>query len=105
MHRLKGVQDSPEALLLEEGARKLASHLVNHRFNLDDAKTAAAKAALLTRLIARKDADPSLSQWRNRPSDAELKALTITGAWERLNRIKGTNPEAFWYWYQASKLA
>lgn len=104
MHRLKGVQNSPEALLLEEGARKLASHLVNHRFNLDDAKTAAAKAALLTRLIAREDVNPSLAHWRNRPPDAKLKALTIAGEWERLNRIKSTNPEAFWYWYQVSLL-
>ena len=43
--------------------------------------------------------------YRNQPADAELKALTITGAWERLNRIKGTNSEAFWYWCQASRLA
>jgi hypothetical protein len=28
----------------------------------------------------------------------------ITGEWERLNRLKSINPEAFWYWYQASRL-
>jgi hypothetical protein len=49
-HRLKGIKDTQEALMLEDGARKIMSHLGNHRFNLDMAKLAAAKAALMTRL-------------------------------------------------------
>jgi hypothetical protein len=48
LHRLKGMKDSREGFLLEDGVRKLTSHLVNHRFNLDMAKLAAAKAALIT---------------------------------------------------------
>jgi hypothetical protein len=104
LHRLKGVSESPEARLLEDGVRKMSSHLVNHRFNLDDAKTAAGKAALLTKLIAREDENPSLSYWRTMPYFDALRTLTITGEWERLNRLKATNPETFWYWYQASRI-
>lgn len=104
-HRLKGVKDNtPEALMLEDGARKLTSHLVNHRFNLDDAKLAAAKSALVARLIANEDSGQSLAAFRTVLNTDSLRELMITGDWERLNRLKSTNPEAFWYWYQASRL-
>lgn len=104
MHRLKGTKDTSDALMFEDGVRKLTSHLVNHRFNLDIAKVAAAKASLLSRLIANNDTEPSLSSWRTMPSLEVLRATEITGDWDRLNRMKATNTEAFWCWYQASKL-
>ena len=105
MHRLKGVKDSTEALMLEDGARKLTSHLVDHRFNLDMAKLAAAKAALTAKLVKSEDAGASLGAFRTVPPPEELRQLKIEGEWERLNRLMSVNPEAFWYWYQASKLA
>ena len=103
LHRLKGVKNLPEALLLEDGVRKLTSHLVNHRFNLDTAKLAAAKAALVTRLIADDGSGLSLEVFRTIPPPEELRQLKIEGKWERLNRLMSINPEAFWYWYQANK--
>jgi nucleotidyltransferase AbiEii toxin of type IV toxin-antitoxin system len=105
MHQLKGVKDSPEALMLVDGVRKLTSHLVDHHFTLDMAKLAAAKAALVARLITSEESGPSLEAFRSVPTNEELGQLMITGEWERLNRLKNINPEAFWYWYQASKLA
>lgn len=105
MHRLKGVKDSTEALMLEDGARKLTSHLVDHRFNLDMAKLAAAKAALTAKLVKSEDAGASLGAFRTVPPPEELRQLKIEDEWERLNRLMSVNPEAFWYWYQASKLA
>lgn len=105
MHRLKGVKDSAEALMLEDGARKLTSHLVDHRFNLDMAKLAAAKAALIAKLIKKETAGTSLEVFRTVPPPEELRQLKIEGEWERLNRLMSVNLEAFWYWYQASKLA
>lgn len=104
LHRLKGVKDLPEAVLLEDGVRKLTSHLVNHRFNLDTAKLAAAKAALVARLIADEGSGPSLEAFRTIPTPEELRLLKIEGEWERLNRLMSVNPEAFWYWYQTSRL-
>jgi len=104
LHRLKGVTDSSEALLLEDGVRKLMSHLVNHRFNLDMAKLAAARAALITRLVANADSGSSLEAFRAVPLPEELRQLMITGEWERLNRLKSVNADAFWYWYQAGRL-
>jgi len=103
-HRLRGVPDHPDALLLEDGVRRLTSHLVNHRFNLEAAKLAAAKAALMALLIENEGSGSSLGAFRAVPPPEELRQLEITGERERLNRLKGTNPAAFWYWYQASRL-
>jgi hypothetical protein len=104
LHRLKGVRDVPEALMLEEGAKKLSSYLVNHRFTLDMAKLAAAKAALITCLIKNEEAGLSLATFRTVPQPEELRRLKIEGNWERLNRLMAINPEAFWYWFQTSNL-
>jgi hypothetical protein len=103
-HRLKGIKDTQEALMLEDGARKLMSHLVNHRFNLDMAKLAAAKAALITRLIANEASGSSLEAFRAIPPPEELKRMAISGDWERLNRLMSVNSDAFWFCYQASLL-
>ncbi len=105
LHGLKKVPQHPDALLLEIGRKSLASHLVNHTFDLPAAKNAAAKAALLTRLISIDTGNPSLTSWRTMPNLDALRQFEIIGEWERLNRLKGTNPEAFWYWYQASRIS
>jgi len=104
MHTLKGVKETPEALMLIDGARKLTSHLVDHRFNLDMAKIAAAKVALMAKLIKNEAAGASLEAFKTLPPPEELRQLKIEEEWERLNRLMSVNPEAFWYWYQASRL-
>lgn len=103
-HNLKGVKDGPEAEKLLDGVRKLSSHLVNHRFNPTIAKIAAAKAALLSRLILVEDQNESLSHWRTLPAVNEIGDLVIEGTWKQLQRLRNTSPEAFFYWYQAAKL-
>lgn len=104
-HRLKGVHDHSEALLLEDGTRRLTSYLINHRFNLDDAKIAAAKTALLcSALLHGHDLNLSLDDLRNLPDTDNLRSLNISGEWGILNRLKATAPAAFYYWYLASRL-
>ena len=105
-HRLRGVQDHPEALLLEDGARRLNSYLINHRFNLDDAKVAAAKTGLLCcRLLHDHNLNRTFADSRDMPDTDALRSLSISGKWEILNRLKATAPAAFYYWYLASRLA
>ncbi len=102
LHRLKGVKNASEAIMLEDGVRKLMSHLVNHRFNLDMAKLAAAKVALMAKLIENEESGSSLGDFKSVPPPEELRQQIITGEWERLNRLKSVNADAFWFWYQAS---
>lgn len=103
-HNLKGVRDTPEALKLLDGTRKLSSHLVNHQFNPTIAKVAASKAALLSRLIIVEDQAEPLSHWRTLPELEQIAALSIDGDWRQLQRLRNTSPEAFYYWYQTAGL-
>ncbi len=103
-HSLKGVANTPEAGKMAEGVRKVSEHLINYRFNLNVAKVAAAKAALLSRLVLSEGRNDSLAYWRTLPTVAEMSALTIDGPWERLQRLRSTSPEAFFYWQQTAKL-
>lgn len=102
VHCLKGVADHPDALHLADGVKRIISHLVNHRFNLDDAKACAAKTALLSRLIISEEKERPLTDMKKMPDRESIRALAIEGEWEMLNRLKATLPEAFHYWYQAS---
>ena len=86
-----------------DGVGRLASHLVQSRFNLDDAKIAAGKVGLLTTLLLNGSTDIDLATLRYDAVDAPkaLAAAQITGDWERLNRLKAPNLEAFFFWYKA----
>lgn len=105
LHGLKGVKDPiPEALMILDGASRLRGHLANHSFNPIMAKLAASKAALMAQLIKNEESDLSMTTIRATPSADELRRLEIMGEWERLNRLKLVSEDAFWYWYQASRL-
>jgi hypothetical protein len=85
---------------LQEGIRRVSSFIFSEAFQIDRAITFASKAAYLSALIkSDKDvietyADPAI-----------MKDWTIGDPfWPKLNRLKRTNPEAFFYWYKISEL-
>jgi hypothetical protein len=103
-HGLKGVATTGEAQMLEDGRRRLQSHLVNHNFTLDAARLTAAKAALLSRLILVEGQNESLAHWRTLPEMAIIGGLVIDGPWERLQRLRNTSPDAYYYWHLSANL-
>ncbi|MFH1029111.1 MAG: nucleotidyl transferase AbiEii/AbiGii toxin family protein, partial [Pseudomonadota bacterium] len=44
------------------------------------------------------------SHWRTMPGMEVFPTLENTGEWSRINSLRSSLPEAFWYWYQASRL-
>ncbi len=47
----------------------------------------------------------NIEQLRFQPDRvSELRDLQIQAPWSPLNRLKGANPEAFHYWYQAQRM-
>jgi hypothetical protein len=101
---LRGARQHADVKLLEDGRRKLEGHLVDHRFDQQAAKTAAAKAGLLAQLILTEATSELLFESQTVPAPEKMRPLDIVGEWHYLNRLKPINPEAFWYWYQASQL-
>lgn len=105
-HKLKGVPEHPDAMKLSDGVRRLTSHLVQPHFNIDDAKVAAGKVGLLTTVLLKGCTDIDLASLRYDPATAAqaLGDAQIVGEWERLNRLKGVNLEAFFYWHKAHEI-
>jgi hypothetical protein len=86
-----------EFLHLKTGITNIRPHIFQ-RFIIDDAIVAAAKVMYLTTLLKQKDISAP-----NRFSNAqEVTTWNIdTTDYNRFNRFKRTNPEAFFYVYQA----
>lgn len=99
---LKGIARNQEADWLWDGARRLQSHLIGGRFNLDDARIAAGKVALLSTVLRHGRHDMALAELRYHGDVEAIRPLQIAGAWQVLNRLKTANPEAFHYWHRAS---
>ena len=99
---LRGIPVGKEVAILQDGIKKIDSHLVNVAFRLEDAKIAASRAALLAVVLKRGAKSRKLSDLRWKPKEVScLGPLSLSGHMERLGRIKATIPEAFYNFYTA----
>jgi hypothetical protein len=84
---------------LQMGIKKLSGYIYTEHFTLDSAILCAAKTAYITRLIRKR----AQKIPRYNPRD-DLPSLTIEGSeYNKLNKVKKTSPESFYYFYQAFK--
>lgn len=82
---------------LQVGIRNFTNFTID-RFNIDEAITAAAKIAYLTKLI-QSDAEVKIEIFKN---PLETKDWIIEAPeYNKLNKLKKNNPEAFYYWYKS----
>ena len=102
---LRGMPAGKESAILQDGIKKIDSHLVNVAFRLEDAKIAASRAALLAAVLKKGAKSKKLSDLRWKPEEASsLVPLSLAGPLERLGRIKAAIPEAFYNLYIAQAL-
>lgn len=96
---MRGHGSDQEYAELLRGIKKMAGFVYAEHFTLDSAILCAAKVAYLTTLIAKQ----SLNIARFDPAE-DLSDLVIRNpAYNRLNKVKKTSPEAFYYFYRASE--
>jgi hypothetical protein len=109
MEGLKGNKPSADTQALRNGWRRVSSHLIQHRFGLDEARVASGKSALLATAILANANPLDLIQLRyveSRETLARLAGRSIAKPdWRGLNKIKATNAAAFHYWHAADELA
>lgn len=94
---MRGFGHEIEFSELKSGIRKLTGYIYAERFTLDSAILCAAKAAYLTSLIRKRESQIS----RFHPSYDMSSLLILDHKYNKLNKIKKTSPEAFYYFYQA----
>ncbi len=99
---LRGQADPEYFVHLQAGIRRIRNFIHSEKYNTDSAIVNASKAAYLSVLIAN-----NINEVRHfDPENIEsLRTAIITESLPVvLNKLKKTNPEAFFYWYEISKL-
>ncbi|MFC1453186.1 nucleotidyl transferase AbiEii/AbiGii toxin family protein [Verrucomicrobiota bacterium] len=93
-----GVADNRTGLI-QDGIRRMGSHLIGDPYRIDEARVSAAKAACLAALLKQSRTDQAPAQLRFDPDRiAELRTAGLH-RWPVLNRLKAISPEAFHYWH------
>lgn len=81
---------------LQVGIRNFTNFTID-RFNIDEAITAAAKVAYLTKLLQAEE-EIIMERFKN---PLEIKYWIIEDPqYNKINKLKKNNPEAFYYWYK-----
>lgn len=93
-------EQSPDFQQLSLGLRNITNFIISN-FRIDEAITAGAKVAYLTSYL-QTDLSAAPVRFEDRAQITELEI--ITPEYQKLNRLRKTNPEAFFYWYNALKL-
>jgi len=97
---MRGSSSSDEFAELLEGFKKLAAFIYSGFFSLDIAILCAAKAAYLVALLLRQEG----AIGRFEPGQ-DLSSWNISNPdYNKLNKVKKSSPEAFFYYFQALEL-
>jgi hypothetical protein len=82
---------------LQTGVSQIRAYIFSESYHIEKAIVHAARAAYLARLIETGETD--LARFKNAGQVIEWHIETPLDT--KLNKLKKTNPEAFFYWYQA----
>jgi hypothetical protein len=96
--RLKGASISENAVKIEDGIKRLSSHLVRDKFRVEtEAKIAAAKIFFLANAI-NNNHQINLEEIKYTSNKIKLiRNAALLKPYEKLNRLKPVLPEAFYY--------
>ena len=85
---------------LQDGIQRIRGFIFSESYHLEKAIVHASKAAWLVTLI-RYNSD----KWERYTSPAQLRDSIITGGVNlKLNRLKKSSPESFYYWFRISQI-
>ncbi len=96
----RGVEGKGNFSELKTGIQRVSRFIFSESFHIDKAIIAASKVAYLVTLI--KSDDMTIEKY----SDPTIMNDWSIGnpLWSKLNKLKKSNPEAFFYWYKIYKI-
>ena len=90
---------------LQEGIRRIKSHIVGGKYSLLNAKEDASKVACLASLIRDDRLDVDINKIKTDKNILEkIKDVNLSGEFEILNKLKVISPESFYLWAIATNL-
>jgi hypothetical protein len=99
---LQGFVDSENFKQLQEGIKRIQSFIHGEKYRLDSAIVNASKSAYLSAMIASNKMDVKHFD-KNKIQSLQNVVIEIPLP-TKLNKLKKSNIEAFFYWYEISKL-
>ena len=96
----RGFVDKDKFALLQKGINSIGSFMYLGPYHIENAITDAAKAAYLATLI--QNGINTIEHYDNNPN--ALTNLSMSTLTNKLNKIKLTNPEAFFYWSKTDSI-
>ena len=103
--QFKGSIDSEEVRELLKGVGQLKSYFLGAKFTIDEARVAAGKVALLATMLKIGTLEFKLDDMRFGDTCLDqIRGVALEGRLQILNKLKGTIPEAFYYWWLVQNL-
>ncbi len=97
---MRGAGASREYAELQDGFKKLAAFVYDGTFNVDSAILCAGKTAFLAALLMKRELTIPRREYT-----ATMAAWSIANpGYNKLNKLKKTNPEAFFFYFQALEI-
>lgn len=97
----RGVEGTGDFKALQDGIPRIKSFMFQDRYTIEDAIVDASRAAYLATLIEKES--NTIERYSGDP--LEVSQMTIQSSLtNKLNKLKKTSPEAFYYWSRASEL-
>jgi len=85
---------------LNKGIDRLRGYIIGRKFYIEQAIIAAGKAAYLSKLILTNS--NHIDKYSS--PDSNLDNYFVDGEFIKFNKLRKSNPEAFYYWYKAFNL-
>jgi len=102
--RLKGSVNNDELKEIQKGIGKLTNYFLGIRYTLEEARLSASKIALLATLLKSDKTTANIDQLRfSEQRIDQIRDVTFQARFQILNKLKGLNPEAFYYWWIVTK--
>lgn len=96
----RGNVDAKNFEQLQQGIQRIRGFIFSESYQIEKAITHAAKAAYIARVIAKNKTELEKYATPEQIADALIEQPHNT----KLNKLKKTNPEAFFYWWKATLL-
>jgi hypothetical protein len=101
----KGFVETSQTNELRAGMKAIHPYLLTERFSLPGAKLAASRAAFMAMVLKKRHLTVNLAHLRfTAEKIEEIRNEQLMGDLIAFNKLKRTNPEAFYYWWLVSKL-
>lgn len=98
---LRGSQNPEEFKLLQDGISRIGNFIHSERYTLDSAIINASKVAYLCNLI--ENGINKVNHYSPEKINELASAVLHQPLPTKLNKLKKTHPEAFFYWYEIQK--